>query len=91
MPELISPDLDPKMVNLKRTLFKNVMVGGIFYYNYRWYQRRSMRLAAYADSPDTEVIRFKQDVMVRVFNDLKPLPRPEGGLTFEEFISQAVT
>ena len=91
MPELISPDLDPEMVNLRRTLFKNVMVGGIFYYNYRWYQRRSLRLATYADTTDTETTRFKQDVMVRVFNDLKPLPKPEGGLTFEEFINQATT
>ena len=91
MPELISPDLDPKRVSLKRTLFRNVMVGQLFYYNYRWYQRRSLRLAVYADTTDTETTQFKQDVMVRVFNDLKPLPKPEGGLTFDEFINQAAT
>ena len=91
MPEFVSPDLDPKRVNLRRTLFRNVMVGGIFYYNYRWYQRRSLRLATYADTADTETTRFKQDTMVRVFNDLKPLPRPGGGLTFDEFINQATT
>jgi hypothetical protein len=79
------------MVNLKRILFKNVRIGQLFYYNYRWYQRKSKLLAIYADSPDTEATRFKQTATVRIFSDLAPLPRPKGGLTFEEFINQAAT
>jgi hypothetical protein len=90
MPNLISPDLDLKSVDLKRTLFKNVRVGQLFLYCGRWYLRRSKLLAVYADTPGDEVERFKQKIMVKVLReDHLPPARKEVGLTFDEFINQA--
>lgn len=90
MPNLISPDLDLKSVDLKRTLFKNVRLGQLFLYSGRWYLRRSKLLAVYADMPGDEVERFRQKIMVKVLRENHLAPKKEIGLTFDEFINQAV-
>lgn len=89
MANLVVPGLNIRDVRAKRIPFGKVRIGQIFYSQKRWFQRKSKILAIRADTPDNEIVRFTQKQSVRVFDENVPSRRAKGGMTFDEFMTQA--
>lgn len=89
MPNLVATGLSIRDVRARRTQFKRVRIGQVFYSEGRWYQRRSPRTAIRADVSEMETLHFLQATWVRVFDETKPTERRLHGMTFEEFINAA--
>jgi len=89
MPSLVQLGLRIRDVQSKRTQFRHVRIGQIFYSGGRWWQRRSRFMAFVADEPTCEKARFKFGKWVRVFDETAPPYKPIGSKTFEEFMNES--
>lgn len=89
MPNLVAAGLSIRDVRARKTQFKRVRIGQIFYSERRWYQRKSPRTAIRADVSEVERVYFLQTTWVRVFDETKPTHRRLKGMSFDEFINQA--
>lgn len=86
MPVLIQPETTLKHVYAKRTRFRSLLKGQVFYYKKRWWMKRTTRTAIPADEDcDTAFARFKDSTFVWAMRDTAPR-RP---LTFEQFINDS--
>jgi hypothetical protein len=89
MPNLVQPDLRIRDVSARRTPFKRVRIGAIFYSEKRWYQRKSARTAVRADEVGYEIVHFKFAKTVWVFDEQAPTRRQLNGISYEEFIQES--
>ena len=89
MPNLVVDGLKIADVRARRTQFRRVRIGQIFYADYRWYQRKSAQKAIRADIRETEIVHFRQKTWVRVFDEAMPMRRRIIGKSFDEFIQSA--
>lgn len=90
MPELVRPGLKLSDVQSRRTLFRRVRIGQIFYRENRWWSKRTTRTAVSADSSNNDPVFFKGAVSARVFDESLPAltrqPEPE---SLEAFLAKA--
>jgi len=89
MPNLVQQGLRIQDVQSKRTRFKHIRIGQIFYVGGRWYQKRTSMTAIPADEPSDDKTRFKFGKWIRVFDETAPPYRPLTGLSYDEFMSDA--
>lgn len=87
MPLLIQPETTLKQVYAKRTRFRSLLKGQVFYYKKRWWMKRTTRTAAPADEEydSANYARFKDSTFVWAMRDTAP----RSPLTFEQFINDS--
>ena len=91
MPNLVAPDLKISSAKTKRLQFRYVRIGQLFYSNYRWYKRVSVRKGLRADAATNETVWFKQVTVVRIFYEDALSQREKNGMSFQEFMNQDLT
>ena len=87
MPLLVQPGTTLKQVYAKRTRFRSLLKGQVFYYKKRWWMKRTTRTAVPADEEhdSSSHARFRDVTFVWAMRDTTP----RSPLTFEQFINDS--